>query len=150
MQVILLEKVANLGNLGDIVKVKDGFGRNFLIPQGKAKRATDSNKAEFEAKRAELEKQQVALLDAAKERSKALNGFTLAVTQKAGVDGKLFGSVTNTDIAEGLTAKNIKVVKAEIRMPDGPLKMVGQHQVTIALHHDVTVDITIEVIGEPA
>jgi large subunit ribosomal protein L9 len=150
MQVILLEKVANLGNLGDIVKVKDGFGRNFLIPQGKAKRATDSNKAEFEAKRAELEKQQVALLDAAKERSKALNGFTLAVTQKAGVDGKLFGSVTNSDIAEGLTAKNIKVVKAEIRMPDGPLKTVGQHQVTIALHHDVTVDITIEVIGEPA
>lgn len=150
MQVILLEKVANLGNLGDIVKVKDGFGRNFLIPQGKAKRATDSNKAEFEAKRAELEKQQIALLDAAKERSKALNGFTLAVTQKAGVDGKLFGSVTNTDIAEGLTAKNIKVVKAEIRMPDGPLKTVGQHQVTIALHHDVTVDITIEVIGEPA
>ncbi|MCX7181356.1 MAG: 50S ribosomal protein L9 [Candidatus Methylopumilus sp.] len=150
MQVILLEKVANLGNLGDIVKVKDGFGRNFLIPQGKAKRATDSNKAEFEAKRAELEKQQVALLDAAKERSKALSGFTLAVTQKAGVDGKLFGSVTNTDIAEGLTAKNIKVVKAEIRMPNGPLKTVGQHQVTIALHHDVTVDITIEVIGEPA
>jgi large subunit ribosomal protein L9 len=150
MQVILLEKVANLGNLGDIVKVKDGFGRNFLIPQGKAKRATDSNKAEFEAKRAELEKQQVALLDAAKERSKALNGFTLVVTQKAGVDGKLFGSVTNTDIAEGLTAKNIKVVKAEIRMPNGPLKTVGQHQVTIALHHDVTVDITIEVIGEPA
>lgn len=150
MQVILLEKVANLGNLGDIVKVKDGFGRNFLIPQGKAKRATDSNKAEFEAKRAELEKQQVALLDVAKERSKALSGFTLAVTQKAGVDGKLFGSVTNTDIAEGLTAKNIKVVKAEIRMPNGPLKTVGQHQVTIALHHDVTVDITIEVIGEPA
>lgn len=150
MQVILLEKVANLGNLGDIVKVKDGFGRNFLIPQGKAKRATDSNKAEFEAKRAELEKQQVALLDAAKERSKALSGFTLAVTQKAGVDGKLFGSVTNTDIAEGLTAKNIKVVKAEIRMPNGPLKIVGQHQVTIALHHDVTVDITIDVIGEPA
>jgi large subunit ribosomal protein L9 len=150
MQVILLEKVANLGNLGDIVKVKDGFGRNFLIPQGKAKRATDSNKAEFEARRAELEKQQAALLDAAKERAKALAGFNLVVTQKAGVDGKLFGSVTNTDIAEGLTAKNIKVVKAEIRMPNGPLKTVGQHQVTIALHHDVTVDITIDVIGEPA
>ncbi|MEY4453700.1 MAG: ribosomal subunit protein [Pseudomonadota bacterium] len=150
MQVILLEKVANLGNLGDIVKVKDGFGRNFLIPQGKAKRATDSNKAEFEARRAELEKQQAALLDAAKDRAKALAGFNLAVTQKAGVDGKLFGSVTNTDIAEGLTAKNIKVVKAEIRMPNGPLKTVGQHQVTIALHHDVTVDITIDVIGEPA
>ena len=150
MQVILLEKVANLGNLGDIVKVKDGFGRNFLIPQGKAKRATDSNKAEFEARRAELEKQQSALLDAAKERAKALAGFNLAVTQKAGVDGKLFGSVTNTDIAEGLMAKNIKVVKAEIRMPNGPLKTVGQHQVTIALHHDVTVDITIDVIGEPA
>ncbi|CEZ19636.1 50S ribosomal subunit protein L9 [Candidatus Methylopumilus planktonicus] len=150
MQVILLEKVANLGNLGDIVKVKDGFGRNFLIPQGKAKRATDSNKAEFEAKRAELEKQQVVLLDAAKERAKALSGFTLSVTQKSGVDGKLFGSVTNTDIAEGLTAKNIKVVKAEIRMPNGPLKTVGQHQVTIALHHDVTVEISIDVIGEPA
>lgn len=150
MQVILLEKVANLGNLGDIVKVKDGFGRNFLIPQGKAKRATDSNKAEFEARRAEFEKQQAALLDAAKERAKALAGFNLAVTQKAGVDGKLFGSVTNTDIAEGLMAKNIKVVKAEIRMPNGPLKTVGQHQVTIALHHDVTVDITIDVIGEPA
>jgi large subunit ribosomal protein L9 len=150
MQVILLEKVANLGNLGDIVKVKDGFGRNFLIPQGKAKRATDTNKAEFEARRAELEKQQTALLDAAKERAKALAGFNLAVTQKAGVDGKLFGSVTNTDIAEGLMAKNIKVVKAEIRMPNGPLKTVGQHQVTIALHHDVTVDITIDVIGEPA
>ncbi|CAM8359877.1 RplI Ribosomal protein L9 [Candidatus Methylopumilus universalis] len=150
MQVILLEKVANLGNLGDIVKVKDGFGRNFLIPQGKAKRATDSNKAEFEAKRAELEKQQVVLLEAAKERAKALTGFTLSVTQKSGVDGKLFGSVTNTDIAEGLTAKNIKVVKAEIRMPNGPLKTVGQHQVTIALHHDVTVDISIDVIGEPA
>ena len=150
MQVILLEKVANLGNLGDIVKVKDGFGRNFLIPQGKAKRATDSNKAEFEARRAELEKQQAALLDAAKERAKVLSGFNLSVTQKAGVDGKLFGSVTNTDIAEGLTAKNIKVVKAEIRMPNGPLKTVGQHQVTIALHHDVTVDITIDVIGEPA
>lgn len=150
MQVILLEKVANLGNLGDIVKVKDGFGRNFLIPQGKAKRATDSNKAEFEARRAEFEKQQAALLDAAKDRAKALAGFNLAVTQKAGVDGKLFGSVTNTDIAEGLTAKNIKVVKAEIRMPNGPLKTVGQHQVTIALHHDVTVDITIDVIGEAA
>ena len=150
MQVILLEKVANLGNLGDIVKVKDGFGRNFLIPQGKAKRATDSNKAEFEARRAEFEKQQAALLDAAKDRAKALAGFNLAVTQKAGVDGKLFGSVTNTDIAEGLMAKNIKVVKAEIRMPNGPLKTVGQHQVTIALHHDVTVDITIDVIGEPA
>ena len=150
MQVILLEKVANLGNLGDIVKVKDGFGRNFLIPQGKAKRATDTNKAEFEARRVELEKQQAALLDAAKERAKALAGFNLAVTQKAGVDGKLFGSVTNTDIAEGLMAKNIKVVKAEIRMPNGPLKTVGQHQVTIALQHDVTVDITIDVIGEPA
>ncbi|MFM7481716.1 MAG: 50S ribosomal protein L9 [Candidatus Methylopumilus sp.] len=150
MQVILLEKVANLGNLGDIVKVKDGFGRNFLIPQGKAKRATDSNKAEFEARRAELEKQQAALLDAAKDRAKALAGFILSVTQKAGVDGKLFGSVTNTDITEGLMAKNIKVVKAEIRMPNGPLKTVGQHQVTIALHHDVTVDITIDVIGEPA
>lgn len=148
MQVILLEKVANLGNLGDIVKVKDGYGRNFLIPQKKAKRATEANKAEFAAMKAELEKQQAALLVAAQKRAEALAGYVLQVIQKAGVDGRLFGSVTNTDIAEGLSAANLAVVKAEVRMPNGPLKTIGDHPVTIALHHDVVVDITVTVVGE--
>lgn len=148
MQVILLEKVANLGNLGDVVRVKDGYGRNFLIPQGKAKRATEANKAEFEARRAELEKQQAALLDAAKARGEKLAGYMLQVTQKAGVDGRLFGSVTNTDIAEALSAQGFEVSKSEIRMPQGPLKTVGDHPVSIALHHDVVVEITVSVLGE--
>ena len=150
MQVILLEKVANLGNLGDVVKVRDGYGRNFLIPQGKAKRATEANKAEFEARRAELEKQQVALLDAAKTRGEKLAGYMLQVTQKAGVDGRLFGSVTNGDIAEALNAQGFEVSKSEIRMPQGPLKTVGDHPVSIALHHDVVVEITVSVLGETA
>ncbi|MDX9951971.1 MAG: 50S ribosomal protein L9 [Methylophilaceae bacterium] len=150
MQVILLEKVANLGNLGDVVRVKDGYGRNFLIPQGKAKRATEANKAEFEARRAELEKQQAALLDAAKARGEKLAGYMLQVTQKAGVDGRLFGSVTNTDIAEALSAQGFEVSKSEIRMPQGPLKTVGDHPVSIALHHDVVVEITVSVLGESA
>lgn len=150
MQVILLEKVANLGNLGDVVRVKDGYGRNFLIPQGKAKRATEANKAEFEARRAELEKQQTALLDAAKARGEKLAGYMLQVTQKAGVDGRLFGSVTNTDIAEALSAQGFEVSKSEIRMPQGPLKTVGDHPVSIALHHDVVVEITVSVLGESA
>jgi len=150
MQVILLEKVVNLGNLGDIVKVKDGYGRNFLIPQGKAKRATEANKAEFEARRVELEKQQAALLDAAKARGEKLAGYMLQVSQKAGVDGRLFGSVTNGDIAEALTAQGFEVAKSEVRMPEGPLKMIGDHTVTIALHHDVVVEITVSVLGESA
>ena len=141
MQVILLEKIANLGNLGDVVKVKDGYGRNFLIPQGKAKRATESNMAEFE-------KQQAALLKSAQDRAKKLDGFTLQVTQKAGVDGKLFGSVTNFDIAEELVKAGHEVTKSEIRMPDGPLKIVGDHKVSIALHTDVVVEITVSVLGE--
>ncbi|HEY8118837.1 MAG TPA: 50S ribosomal protein L9 [Methylophilaceae bacterium] len=148
MQVILLEKVVNLGNLGDVVKVKDGYGRNFLIPQGKAKRATEANKAEFAARRAELEKQQAKLLAAAQARAEKLAGFMLQVTQKAGVDGRLFGSVTNGDIAESLTAQGFEVVKAEVRMPNGPLKTVGDHAVSVALHHDVVVDITVSVLGE--
>ncbi|MFZ8944106.1 MAG: 50S ribosomal protein L9 [Methylophilaceae bacterium] len=148
MQVILLERIANLGDLGDIVNVKDGFGRNFLLPQGKAKRATESNKAEFEARRAELEKQQAALLKAAEKRAKDITGFTLEVKQKAGVDGKLFGSVTNFDIAEALTADGHKVEKAEIRMPDGPLKTLGEHNVTVVLHHEVTADINVVVSAE--
>jgi large subunit ribosomal protein L9 len=150
MQVILLEKVVNLGNLGDVVKVKDGYGRNFLIPQGKAKRATEANKAEFEARRVELEKQQSALLDAAKSRGEKLAGYMLQVSQKAGVDGRLFGSVTNSDIAEALTAQGFEVAKSEVRMPEGPLKVIGDHTVSIALHHDVVVEITVSVLGETA
>ena len=148
MQVILLEKVGNLGGLGDVVKVKDGFGRNFLIPQGKAKRATEANKAEFAARRAELEKQQAAILAAAQARGEKLNGFTVTITQKAGVDGRLFGSVTNGDIAEALVAAGHEVVKAAIRLPNGPLKTVGDHAVSVALHHDVVVDITVAVTAE--
>ena len=150
MQIILLEKVANLGMLGDIVKVKDGFGRNFLIPQGKAKRATETNKAEFAARRAELEKQQADILTAATARGEKLAGYVLTVSQKAGVDGRLFGSVTNGDIAEGLVAGGFEVAKSLVRMPNGPLKTIGEHAVTVALHHDVVVDITVTVVGEAA
>jgi len=145
-----LEKVSNLGDLGDVVNVKDGFGRNFLIPQGKAKRATEANKAEFEARRAELEKQQAALVKAAEKKAKDLEGFKLDVKQKAGIDGKLFGSVTNIDIAEALTAAKHEVEKSEIRMPDGPIKTTGDHEITIALHHDVTVQIMVSVTAEEA
>lgn len=148
MQVILLEKVGNLGGLGDVVKVKDGFGRNFLIPQGKAKRATEANKAEFAARRAELEKQQAAILAAAQARGEKLDGFVVSITQKAGVDGRLFGSVTNGDIAEALVAAGHEVVKAAIRLPNGPLKTVGDHAVSVALHHDVVVNITVSVVAE--
>ena len=150
MQVILLEKVANLGMLGDIVKVKDGFGRNFLIPQGKAKRATETNKAEFAARRAELEKQQADILTVASARGAKLAGYVLKVAQKAGVDGRLFGSVTNGDIAEGLVAAGFEVVKSEVRLPTGPLKTIGDHAVSVALHHDIVVDITVTVVGEAA
>jgi large subunit ribosomal protein L9 len=150
MQVILLEKVANLGVLGDIVKVKDGFGRNFLIPQGKAKRATDANKAEFAARRAELEKQQADILTAATARGAKLAGYVLTVTQKAGVDGRLFGSVTNGDIADGLKAAGFEVAKSEVRMPAGPLKTIGDFPLSVALHHDIVVDITVTVVGEAA
>lgn len=148
MQVILLEKVGKLGNLGDIVKVKDGFGRNFLIPQGKAKRATEANKAEIAASRAELEKQQAAILAAAQARGEKLAGFVVTIAQKAGVDGRLFGSVTNSDIAESLKAAGHEVVKADVRLPNGPLKTIGDHPVTVALHHDVVVDVTVTVTAE--
>jgi large subunit ribosomal protein L9 len=148
MQIILLEKVANLGILGDIVKVKDGFGRNFLIPQGKAKRATEANKAEFAARRAELEKQQAEILTAATARGEKLAGYVLTVAQKAGVDGRLFGSVTNGDIADGLVAAGFDVAKSLVRMPTGPLKTIGDHAVSVALHHDIVVDITVTVVGE--
>lgn len=148
MQVILLEKVANLGSLGDIVKVKDGYGRNFLIPQGKAKRATEANKAEFAARRAELEKQQAAILAAAQARAEKLANFVVSIAQKAGVDGRLFGSVTNFDIADAITAKGVEVAKAEVRLPNGPLKSIGDFTITLALHHDVTADVVVSVVAE--
>ncbi len=148
MQIILLEKMANLGQLGDVVKVKDGFARNYLIPHGKAKRATAQNLAEFEKRRAELEKAQAELLTQAQQHAAKLDGLMLQITQKAGVDGKLFGSVTNIDIAEALKKQGFEVPRAAIRMPEGPLKMVGDHQVKIALHTDVVVTITVSVLGE--
>ena len=148
MQIILLEKVGNLGSLGDIVKVKDGYGRNFLIPQGKAKRATEANKAEIAARRVELEKQQAVILAAAQVRGEKLANVVITVTQKAGVDGRLFGSVTNGDVAESLVAQGFEVTKALVRMPDGPLKTIGDHAVTVALHHDVVVGITVTVVAE--
>ena len=148
MQIILLEKIANLGELGDVVNVRAGFGRNFLIPQGKAKRATEANKAEFETKRAELEKAQATLLKAAEKRAKDINGAQVESKQKAGIDGKLFGSVSNIDVAELLDAAGHKVEKSEIRMPDGAIKNVGEFEVTLSFHHDVTALITVTVTAD--
>jgi large subunit ribosomal protein L9 len=148
MQIILLEKVANLGQLGEVVKVKDGFARNYLIPHGKAKRATQANIAEFEKRRVDLEKAQSATLAEAQERAAKLDGLMVQITQKAGVDGKLFGSVTNVDIAEALKAQGFEVPKAAIRMPEGPLKHVGDQSLKIALHTDIVVTITVSVLGE--
>jgi large subunit ribosomal protein L9 len=148
MQVILMEKVANLGELGDVVKVKDGFARNFLIPHGKAKRATEANLKAFESRRAELEKAQAETLAKAKERGAKLDGLTVQITQKAGPDGRLFGSVTNYDIVEALQKQGHEVERANIRMPQGPLKQVGDYPLQIALHTDVTASITVSVLGE--
>ncbi|MED5619199.1 50S ribosomal protein L9 [Ideonella sp. BN130291] len=148
MQVILLEKVANLGNLGDVVKVKDGYARNFLIPSRQARRATESAIKEFEAKRVELEKAAAAKLAAAQATGEKLNGKTVRISQKAGVDGRLFGSVTNHDIAEALKKEGFELAKGQIRMPNGPLKTVGEHAVTVAPHTDVVVDVTVVVVGE--
>ncbi|HEX8610635.1 50S ribosomal protein L9 [Massilia sp. CCM 8695] len=150
MQIILLEKVVNVGNLGDVVKVKDGYARNFLIPQRMARRATASAVAEFEVKRAELEKAAAAKLAASQAQGDKLGGMTISIAQKAGVDGRLFGSVTNFDIAEALTKAGFAVEKAQVRMPTGPLKTTGEHAVAVALHTDVVVEITIAVVGEAA
>lgn len=147
MQVILLEKVVNLGQLGDVVKVRDGYGRNFLIPQGKAKRATEANLAAFQARRAELEKAQAEILAQAQARAEKLEGLMVQVTQKAGVDGRLFGSVTTSDISEALKAQGFDVAKSEIRLPLGPLKQVGDYPITVALHGDVSATITVSVLG---
>jgi large subunit ribosomal protein L9 len=148
MQVILMEKVANLGELGEVVKVKDGYARNFLIPHGKAKRATEANLKAFESRRAELEKAQAETLAKARERGARLEGLTLQITQKAGPDGRLFGSVTNYDIVEALQKQGHEVERANIRMPQGPLKQVGDSPIQIALHTDVTVTVTVSVLGE--
>lgn len=150
MQVILLEKVVNLGQLGDVVKVKDGYARNYLIPQGMARRATESAVKEFEARRADLEKVQADKLAAAQALGEKMNGTTVQITEKAGVDGRLFGSVTNFDIAEALTKQGFAVEKAMVRMPSGPLKAVGEYQVQVAPHSDVVVEITVTVRGEAA
>ena len=150
MQVILLEKVVNLGNLGEVVRVKDGYARNFLIPQRMARRATTSAVAEFEAKRVELEKAAAEKLAASQAQGEKLSGLTVQISQKSGVDGRLFGSVTNFDISEALTKQGFPVEKAQIRMPQGPLKTVGDHAISVALHTDVVVEITVAVLGEHA
>ena len=150
MQIILLEKVVNLGGLGDVVKVKEGYARNFLIPKGKAKRATAANLAEFERTRATLERVQSEVLSSAQEKGARLDGLMVQVTQKAGVDGRLFGSVTSYDIVEALKGQGFDIERSMIRLPQGPLKQVGDHPLAIALHSDVVVHITVSVLGEQA
>ena len=148
MQIILMEEVVNLGGLGDVVKVKDGYARNFLIPQGKAKRVTPENLAAFEARRAELEKAAAEKLAAAQAEGEKLNGQGVEIARKAGVDGRLFGSVGNADIAEALNAKGFKIDKSFVRMPHGLLKMIGESSVQIALHTDVVVEVNVTVAAE--
>jgi len=148
MQIILLEKVANLGNLGDVVKVKDGYARNFLIPTRQARRATAAAIKEFEAKRAELEKAAAEKLAAAQALGESLSGKTVRIAQKAGVDGRLFGSVTNADIAEALGKIGFTVAKSQVRLPLGPLKAVGEFPVNVAAHTDVIVEVTVQVVAE--
>lgn len=148
MQVILLEKVANLGNLGDVVKVKDGYARNFLIPTRAARRATEAAIKEFETRRADLEKAAAEKLAQAQALGEKLSGRTIHITQKAGVDGRLFGSVTNHDIADALNRIDFKVAKAQVRLPNGPLKTVGEHTVSVAAHTDVVVEVKVVVVGE--
>jgi len=148
MQVILMEKVINLGQLGDVVKVKNGFARNFLIPQGRAKRATENNVADFAARRAELEAAEAAKLVDAQARGAKLEGLTVQIVQKAGVDGKLFGSVTNADVAAALVAQGHKVEKSQVHMQTGHLKQIGDHSITVSLHPDVVANVTVTVVGE--
>ena len=150
MQIILLDKVVNLGALGDVVKVKDGYARNFLIPTGQARRATQSAIAEFEARRAELEKAAAAKLAEAQALGEKLAATPIKLSQKAGVDGRLFGSVTNHDISEELNKQGFKVLKSQVRMPNGPLKAVGEYSVNVALHTDVTIEVAVSVLGETA
>ncbi len=148
MQVILMDKVVNLGNLGDVVKVKDGYARNFLIPTGRARRATQANMDAFAAQKAELERIAAEKLADAQRRGEKLEGVSVKIGQKAGVDGRLFGSVTNADIADALKALGHDVAKADVRLPDGPFKAAGEYAVVLGLHHDVTANITVTVVGE--
>lgn len=150
MQIILLEKVANLGDLGDVVKVKDGYARNFLIPQRSARRATEAAIKEFESRRVELEKAAADKLAVAAALGEKMSGRTVHITQKAGVDGRLFGSVTNSDIADALTRIDFKISKSQVRLPNGPLKTVGEHTVMVAPHSDVVVEVKVVVLGETA
>lgn len=151
MQVILLEKLAKLGQLGDVVKVKDGYARNYLIPQGKARRATETAMKEFEGRRAELEKVHADRLQSAQAVGEGLFGLTVQIPARAGVDGRLFGSVTNLDISEAVNKQGpFEIAKAQIRMPQGPLKTVGDHKVSVALHSDVVVEITVSVLSDAA
>jgi large subunit ribosomal protein L9 len=148
MQIILLEKVVNVGDLGEVVKVKQGYARNFLIPQGKAKRATPENLKLLEEKRSELERAAGEKLAKAQAQAEKLEGVTIQVTQKAGVDGRLFGSVTNVDIVDALQGLGHSVEKSMVRMPEGPLKHVGDFPLVIALHSDVSANITVSVLGD--
>ena len=148
MQIILLEKVANLGNLGDVVRVKDGYARNFLIPSKQARRATESAIKEFEGRRVELEKVAHDKLAAAQAVGEKLSGKTVAIAQKAGVDGRLFGSVTNADIADGLKKLGFDIAKSQVRLPTGPLQTVGEHLVSVAAHTDVLVEVTVKITPE--
>ncbi|XXQ67758.1 50S ribosomal protein L9 [Neisseriaceae bacterium B1] len=147
MQIILLERVAGLGNLGDVVTVKNGYARNFLIPTAKAKRATEANLKEFEARRAELEAKQAEILADAQARKAKLDGQTITVSQKAGVDGRLFGSVTNADIADAIKATGVEVVKSNVRLPEGPFKAIGEYDVEVALHADAVATIKLVVVA---
>lgn len=148
MQIILLEKIANLGNLGDVVKVKDGYARNYLIPTRRARRATAAAIQEFEARRAEIEKAAADKLAAAQALADRLAGTLVQITQKAGVDGRLFGSVTNADIAQALAKLGHAVAKAQVRLPQGPLKAVGEYPVTVVPHGEIVAEVTVQVVGE--
>lgn len=148
MEVILLQKVANLGNIGDRVKVRSGFGRNFLLPKGKATLATPEHVARFEAHRAELEKAAREQLQGAEERAEAMKDFKLTITAKAGTEGKLFGSIGTSDIAEACTKAGFKVERSEVRLPSGPLRMVGEHTVSLHLHADIDVPVAVSIIAE--
>ena len=148
MQIILMDKVVNLGNLGDVIKVKDGYARNFLIPTGRARRATQANMDAFAVQKAELERVAAEKLADAQRRAEKLEGFAVTVSQKAGVDGRLFGSITNADIADALKAQGHDVAKADVRLPDGPFKAIGEYSVVLGLHHDVVANITVTVVAE--
>lgn len=148
MQIILMDKVVNLGNLGDVVKVKDGYARNFLIPTGRARRATQANIDAFAAQKIELERAAAEKLAQARARAEKLEGYTVQITQPVGIDGRLFGSVTNADIADALTSAGFEAAKSEVRLPDGPLKTVGDFPIVLGLYHDVTATVTVSVLGQ--